>query len=543
MSQSKDNILIVEPSKDLGNTIRDCLVKEGYIISVVHSAHEAKEKIRFTSYSLILLSHELPDVENSLEFLAQIKKKYPETLVIVMSDQASKEMAIEASRKGAYDFLDKSCSLEELKIVVKKSLDRRRLGIKNKQLFAEIQTKNKELEWRVKELSALYEISKTIASQPTLDEALKGLFLSIQQLIPLDYFLCLTYDQDAKEFHLRFAQGISDDIIKNLGFKTVKIALAPTDQLNKEDLILHYTNQLESFFKSEGFYKLLLESFLAVPIIIKDDLYGLFIVASHQKNIFTNEQKQLLSIVASQALSLHEKALRLTKSTQLITMGEMISEIAHDLRHPITTIKGALQNLENKWYDDAFRKKSLEVVNSSIFRLNELVKELLAFSNPKRFPLKTVDINQTLQKVLELTKNDLLRHQINLVQEIGILPPIRVNEERIKEAFLNLIVNSIEAMNEGGELKISTRIANKKDRGEPRDYVQINFSDTGSGISPQIKKKIFEHFFSTKDSGTGLGLAVVNRVIKTHDGFIELESELGKGANFSIHLPIDKECR
>lgn len=543
MSLKKDNILIIEPSKSLGENIKECLLKEGYIVSVVPTGKEAKEKIRYTSFSLILLSHELPDIQDSLDFLAQIKKHYPETLVIVMSDQASKEMAIEASRKGAYDFLDKGCSLEELKIVVKKSLDRRRLGIKNKQLFSEIQEKNKELEWRVKELSALFEISKTIASQPTLDEAMKGLFQSLQQLIPLDYFLCMSFDQDEKVFHLRFAKGIGDDMIKDLGFTNVKIKIIPLEQMKKEDLILHYTNQIERFLQSKGFYDLLLESFLAVPIIIKDDLYGLFIVASHKKNIFTNEQRQLLAIIASQALSLYEKSLRLTKSTQLITMGEMISEIAHDLRHPITTIKGAFQNLENKWYDDEFRKKSLEVVNNSIFRLNELVKELLTFSNPKHFPLKTVDINHTIQKVLALTQNELLRHRINLIQEIGQLPPIQVNEERIKEAFLNLIVNAIDSMDKGGELKISTRVIKKNDREDSRDFVQINFTDTGIGISQNIKKKIFDHFFSTKESGTGLGLAVVNRVVKTHEGFIALESEQGKGSTFSIHLPVDKECR
>jgi signal transduction histidine kinase/DNA-binding response OmpR family regulator len=542
MRSSKENILIVEPSEALGQKIKECLVAEGYMVSIVFNGNDAKEKIHFTNYSLILLSYNLPDVDDTLEFLVHIKELYPETLVIVIADQVSKEMTIEATRKGAYDFLEKGCSLEEIKIVVKKSLDRRSLGIKNKQLFSEIQKKNKELEWRVKELSALYKISKTIASQPTLEEALKGLFQSIRHLIHLDYFICLSFDQETKEFHLRFAQGIGDDTIKHLSFTNVKIELAPSDQLNKEDLILHYTECLKKFLQTKGFYKLLLDSFLAVPIIIKDDLYGLFIVASHQKNIFSSEQRQLLSIIASQALSLYEKSLRLTKSTQLITMGEMISEIAHDLRHPITTIKGAIQNLENKWYDDAFREKSLGIVNNSIFRLNELVKELLSFSNPERFPLKTVDINQTIKKVLELTQNDLLRQRINLVQEIGVLPPVQVNEERIKEAFLNLIMNAIDSMEKGGKIKISTRLIQKKSNEESKSFVQIDFSDTGSGIDPNIRKKIFDHFFSTKESGTGLGLAVVNRVIKAHDGFIELKSEPGKGSTFSLHLPISKEC-
>lgn len=541
MTQSPDNILIIEPSEDRAISIKACLVKEGYNVSIVNTGNAARKKINFTSYSLILLNNNLPDVVNSLEFLVHIKKHHPETLVILVSDQFSKDTAIKASRKGAYDFLDNSCSLEELKIIIKKSLDRRKLGIKNKQLFEELQKKNIELEWRVKELSALYEISKTIASQPTLDEALKGLFFSIQQVIPVDYFLCLSFNSDTNTFHLRFAQGIDEDVIKSLGFKNVEIELAPSDLLNREDMIIYYTDCLIKFLESNGFYKLLLESFLAVPILIEKDLYGLFAVASNQKKLFSDEQRQLLSIIASQALSLYEKASRLTKSTQLITMGQMISEIAHDLRHPITTIKGTLQNLENKWYDDIFRKKSLDVVNNSIFRLNELVKELLAFSNPNRFPMKTVNINQTLHKVLMLVENDLLRHKINLIQEISALPPIRVNEERIKEVFLNLIVNAIDSMETGGTLKISTKLTNRNGK-RPRHYVQIDFSDTGIGIPPENKNKIFDHFFSTKTSGTGLGLAVVKRVIKTHNGFVEVESEKGRGSTFSIYLPVEKEC-
>ncbi|MGA1796273.1 MAG: ATP-binding protein, partial [bacterium] len=94
----------------------------------------------------------------------------------------------------------------------------------------------------------------------------------------------------------------------------------------------------------------------------------------------------------------------------------------------------------------------------------------------------------------------------------------------------------------GGSLKISTGVIKREDRGDQREYVRVAFSDTGGGIDPSIKNKIFEHFFSTKESGTGLGLAVVNRVIKTHDGFIELESDQGRGSTFFIHLPIDKEC-
>ncbi len=541
MGQGIDNILIIEPDEKKAQSIKGLLNDGGYSISVVNSGFLAKKRISFTSYSLILLSRELPDINDSVEFLGYIKQHHPETIVILMFDQFSKEIAIEASRRGAYDFFDNECPLEDLKTIIKKSLERRRLGVKNKQLFIELQQKNLELEWRVKELSALYEISKIIASQPALDEALNGLFSSIQKVMPVDYFLCLSFNQDTQTFHLRFAEGIEEDIIKCLGYKEVKIRSPSDDKMNREALINYYTKMLIKFFKKEGFYQLIEESFLAVPILIEKDLYGLFSVASKEKDIFSDEQRQLLSIIASQALSLYEKASRLTKSTQLITMGQMIAEIAHDLRHPITSIKGALQNLENKWYDDAFRNKSLEVVNNGFFRLNELIKELLEFSNPDGFPQKTVDINQTIHNVLILVKNDLLRHKIKLIQEISALVPIRVNEERIKEVFLNLIVNAIESIGNSGILKISTRLITERNE-RTLKYVQINFSDTGIGISQANIKKIFDHFFTTKKSGVGLGLAIVNRIIRTHNGFIEVHSEEGKGTTFSIHLPVNTEC-
>ncbi|MEW5818490.1 MAG: ATP-binding protein, partial [Spirochaetota bacterium] len=294
-------------------------------------------------------------------------------------------------------------------------------------------------------------------------------------------------------------------------------------------------------FRNHGFHELILESFLAVPITIDHELYGIFCLGSSVKKAFSPfERRQFLSIIASQAVSLYEKASCIAKSTQLITMGEMISEIAHDLRHPITKIKGALQNLEDRWYDDDFRNKSLEVVNNSVFQLNALVKELLLFSNPDRFQRRIVDLNATLDQALNLVRNDLYRHKISLTREsLQHVSPTCVNEERIKESFLNIIVNAIEAMPSGGELRVSAQ--NFSADSSQTKYVLVRFTDTGVGIPCKIQKKIFEHFFTTKESGTGLGLAAANQIIQAHNGYIEVQSEVNKGTTFMLYIPVSKE--
>ncbi len=538
-----ENILVVDSHQEYAHSLTAYLAEEGYQVTAAFSGAEAIEKIQFTIFSLIFLDLEVEMAQiKAMEFLEYIKRLYPEIPVIMISGHDSREVAVEAARRGAYDFLVKGCSLEEIRFVVRKSLERRRLGIKNKQLFADLQEKNRELEWKIKELSVLYEIARNFGSQVSLDEALGRLSSAIRQVLPVDYFLCFSFQSEIRELNLRFAHGVREDILKRLSLG--KISMEETSSLNRDTQdggIGSFTGHLLSYFKENELYDLLTESFLSFPIMIDNELYGIFCAGSATPNAFSlPERRQFLSIIASQSVSLYEKASCIAKSTQLITIGEMISEIAHDVRHPVTKIKAALQNLEDRWYDDDFRNKSMEIVNNSLFRLNALVKELLVFSNPRRFQKRIIDLNATLDRVLNLVKSDLYRHKISLIREsIQDVSPTCVNEERIKESFLNIIVNAIEAMPQGGELRVSAQ--NFSPDNSRQKYILVKFSDTGVGIPLKIQKKIFEHFYTTKESGTGLGLAAANQTIQAHNGYIEVQSEVAKGTTFMLYLPVSKE--
>jgi len=538
-----ENILIVDGHQEYALYLKAHLVEEGYQVAVAFSGAEAIEKIQFTIFSLIFLDLEVEMAQiKAMEFLEHIKRLYPVIPVIMISELDSRELVVEAARRGAYDFLIKGCSVEEIRLVVRKSLARRRSEIKNKLLFTQLQEKNRELEWKIKELSVLYEIARNFGSQVSLDEAIGRLFLAIRQVISVDYFLCFSFQAEVRELKVRFAHGVSEDILKGLSAGKMSMEASNVMNRNTQDEVTgSFTGHLLSYFKENEFYDLLTESFLSFPIIIDNELYGIFCTGSATPDVFSlPEKRQFLSIIASQAVSLYEKASCIAKSTQLITMGELISEVVHDLRHPITKIKGAMQNLEDRWYDDDFRKKSMEVVNNSLFRFSALVKELLVFSNPRKFQKKIVDLNVTLDRVLNLVKNDLYRHKISLIREsIQDVSPTCVNEERIKESFLNIIVNAIEAMPQGGELRVWAQ--NFSPDNSQQKYVVVNFTDTGVGIPLKIQKKIFEHFFTTKESGTGLGLAAANQVIQAHNGYIEVQSEVNKGTTFMLYLPVSKE--
>ncbi|MGA1825108.1 MAG: ATP-binding protein [bacterium] len=534
----KDTILICVKIKEEVLTHVVALEKEDYEISVTSDELEAINLITEYSYSLILLASDFSE-RGELFFIEYIKKCHPQTLVILLlSEHYPITKTIEASRQGAYDFLDKNSSIENFLSVIKRSLDRRKIGQKNTLLFTEIRQKNRQLEWRVKELSALYKIAQTIGSQDTVDDALNTLFTAIKDAIGIDYFLCLSY-AGSENFNIYFARGISEAILEKLSEVLTKTNISFLKQNNNIDSISSYTDMLFSFFEKENSLDSLIKgSFVAIPIIIDKELYGIFSVGRNIKDEFSEEEKQFLSIIASQALSLYEKISCLSKSTQLITMGEMISEIAHDLKNPITSIKGALQNLETKWSNENFRKKSLDIVNKGLYRLNELVKELLDFSTPGNFPLNTININDVIENILLLIKSDLVNRDIKLKLDIKQVPLVyRANEKRLKEAFLNIIVNAAEAMVDGGTLEIGTNYINNNSH----EYVRITFTDTGIGMSKGIQEKIFDHFFTTKPAGTGLGLSVVNRVVKAHNGFIEVESEKNKGTTFLLYLPVTKE--
>jgi len=226
----------------------------------------------------------------------------------------------------------------------------------------------------------------------------------------------------------------------------------------------------------------------------------------------------------------------LQRADRLSLIGRMATTMAHDIRNPLGSIRGYAQLFEQEFakMDNALMCKHADVVISAVDHLNSIITKTLQFSKPLKPNFRSIDIKPLLLRTLELIKRDIKLKNVDLISDIqDIQIKVNIDEHLISQTFLNLLLNALDAMPNGGTLKVSVSKAAK-------DYVEIKVADTGNGIPEDKIEDIFKPYYSTKSTGTGIGLAVVDNIIATHSGTITVESELGKGTVFIITLPAAK---
>jgi len=231
---------------------------------------------------------------------------------------------------------------------------------------------------------------------------------------------------------------------------------------------------------------------------------------------------------------MYERERAILNATRLLTMGNMISEISHDMRKPLTSIRGGLQVMRSRWPELAENSDLFKMAEEEVHRLNELVRELVDFSNPNKYQTERTEVAAVMERAMQLVSRDMEKNGITCKTEFEPdLPDLFVNKNQIVEMLINLLMNAIEAMDKGGTLTLR---ASRFDHNNHR-MVKLEISDTGCGIADKDKAVIFDRYFTSKETGTGLGLAVVERIVSTHGGKIEVESQQGIGTTFSIFLP------
>jgi signal transduction histidine kinase len=227
---------------------------------------------------------------------------------------------------------------------------------------------------------------------------------------------------------------------------------------------------------------------------------------------------------------------RLIQAEKLAAVGEMAAGIAHELNNPLTTVTGFTELVLDDLPEDAESRPDLELVLREAKRARDVVRRLLDFSRRSESERTRVDLNELLDDVLSLTHH--LMHTSGVQLEVSLsknLPWVSVDRNQMKQVFLNLFHNALQAMPTGGQLFVRT---GTRQRGG-RKWVMASIRDTGAGIAPENKERIFEPFFTTKSSqgGTGLGLSVTYGIVTDHGGEIDVESEVGNGTNFTVWLP------
>ena len=228
---------------------------------------------------------------------------------------------------------------------------------------------------------------------------------------------------------------------------------------------------------------------------------------------------------------------RTINSERLAFVGTLAGGLAHEIKNPLSTLninlqlmKEDMQNPTEENYKRACRK--VQILQKEIQRLEEILNDFLRFARGQKLELDDRDINDVLDEVVDFVTPEIKQKNIVVLKSYDSdLPLCRVDGNLIKQAILNVIINAGQAMESGGELMIRTS-GNKR-------YVQIDITDTGAGIPKEILDKIFQVYYSTKKTGTGLGLPTAKRIIEEHRGTISVQSDEGKGTNVSIRLPIN----
>ena len=238
---------------------------------------------------------------------------------------------------------------------------------------------------------------------------------------------------------------------------------------------------------------------------------------------------------------LEEKARR---QDRLTALGELAAGVAHEMRNPLTTIRGYLQILPANRNDEEFINEFSDNLIREIDRLTRLTDNLLNMAKPISPEQRTGLLQDIVQSVATFLSDKLDDAGVEItISESDLQTPIRVDVDRIKQVFINLFVNAAEAMDNGGMIQI--QFSQREERLAPdsplKTYVIAEVADNGPGIPQNMIDRLFDPFFTTKSSGTGLGLSLTNRIVEEHGGFIRVESAVGNGARFWVFLPAAEE--
>jgi signal transduction histidine kinase len=233
-----------------------------------------------------------------------------------------------------------------------------------------------------------------------------------------------------------------------------------------------------------------------------------------------------------------EKEVQLRRADRLSALGQLSAGLAHEIRNPLGAIKGAVEILEEDYPAGHPKAEFYAIILKEVRRLNDVVTNFLSFARPVELRFAPLDLREELTSLEGLISGQARAHQVQIFTSFHDGPGrVMADAALLKQAFLNLMLNALEAMPAGGDLAISTRLA--AEGPTPGEWLEVVFDDTGHGIPQADLARIFDPFFTTKPEGTGLGLAITYRIIENHHGSIRVLSQMGRGTTIVVTLPLE----
>lgn len=328
-----------------------------------------------------------------------------------------------------------------------------------------------------------------------------------------------------------FSQG--DNLIKWLNVNRCSLNVARQGQ------VVEFLTGVERQLLTDASIQIIL------PLIVINRLTGaLFVGREDREGKFSPEEESMMSSLVSQsALAIEyamiyqfqeDKLKRLFHADKLMTVGELAAGAAHEIRNPLAAIRSTVQYVRRDLPSD--KQDLVDGIIEEVNRIDKIIKGLLSFSKTSELHVEFLDLHNILEQTLSLLDSELKNHNIVVIKEYQLTDPyIHGDGAQLKQVFLNILLNSIQAMVKGGKITIATTVT--PSRG---DSVTISFSDTGTGIPPSVLPRVFDPFYTTKENGTGIGLSISYGIVSRHGGEIEIMSNCHgeeRGTNVAINLP------
>jgi signal transduction histidine kinase len=294
---------------------------------------------------------------------------------------------------------------------------------------------------------------------------------------------------------------------------------------------------------------------ISVPIVSKQQLIGILNLGHKEnKEIYSNEELELLSTLANQAAiaienarlyeNLKQSQATLRRADRLSSLGLLTAGLAHEIRNPLVAIRTFTQLLPERYNDAEFRDGFQGLALKEVDRICGLINDLLSFARPSRPKVVLENMNDVVDGITRILESEAKEKNVEITRDFTAgLPTVWIDREQMKQVFMNLILNAIQAMKRGGSISIATRPHSKDQSGQAGQFVQVEIQDTGMGIPEENLDHIFDPFFTNKDEGSGLGLSISHQIVQEHGGYITVESKAGVGTSFFVNIPVGKTAR
>jgi signal transduction histidine kinase/CheY-like chemotaxis protein len=522
-----DKVLIIDDDPKMRDLLFECLVPLGYDVTQAGSGQQALELCKSEQFNVVLLDLMLPDIDG-LKVFRDIREQRPETEVIVLTGYASLESAVDALRIGAYDYVTKPFDASVIQSTTRRATEKHRFRLR---------------------LTALNRATQAMIATLDPEQVLKLAMAEARTMLDAEVTAIFLLDPASDELRLAASAGAS---------ATLPIGTRAPEDAGIIGWVVQNAqpatvSDVQNDPRCSGDRVCTLagpdtHALLVVPLTYRGTVIGAIAAANKMGGGFDAHDQELLNTLSgSTAIAIEnarlyqaERELRrlveqsqmqLVQTEKLAATGRLAASLAHEINNPLQAIHNSLQLMLSFQLEAQEQQEYLQIADEEIERLMNLVASILEFARPPQREMRATNLNDVVERVLALAGKYLQHRRVAVKRALAPhLPSVVVASDELEQVFINLVLNAVDAMPEGGTLRVASC------QGED-GRLAVAFSDTGHGIDPEDIERVFEPFFSTREDGTGLGLTVSHNVVERHGGEITVESALGQGTTFTVWLP------